>query len=74
MPYQSLYSAVMGNSKLVYWLQSNQKLKYSLCVSLRVEHWSSVILDLPQVVLSSLSDEVGETSDEVARRRLVSPA
>ena len=31
-------------------------------------------LDLPQVVLSFLSDEVGETSDEVARRRLVSPA
>ena len=44
---------------------------------------SSVVtdLDLPQVVLSFLSDEVGETSDEVgetsdevARRRLVWPA
>ena len=32
------------------------------------------VLDLTQVVLSFLSDEVGETSDEVARRRLVSPA
>ena len=35
---------------------------------------AQLLLDLPQVVLSSLSDEVGETSDEVARRRLVSPA
>ena len=30
------------------------------------------LVDLPQVVF--LSDEVGQRSDEVARRRLVSPA
>ena len=41
---------------------------------LRVKGRKKDDVDLPQVVFVFLSDESGKTSDEVARRRLVSPA